>query len=176
MPPARRLPSGPRRPTTRSFCTAASAWAGIYVLHTRLLEIVYVGQVGGGDQGLFQRLRQHTESASLWNRWQFFSWFGTRKVNPVSKKLQGHADGAPNISGSLPAFLDQLEAILIQCVEPKLNKQGPSWVDALQFDQLDDDRLQLSDLPSIAEKQADIVSKLVALEAAVGRRSRLGGR
>jgi len=37
--------------------------------------------------------------------------------------------------------------VVIQVIEPTLNKQGPKWKDTLQFKQEDDERLQLSDLP-----------------------------
>ncbi len=33
---------------------------------------------GGTDATLFNRLKHHTDD-HLWNRWQYFSWFGLAK-------------------------------------------------------------------------------------------------
>jgi hypothetical protein len=44
---------------------------GIYLLHTQDLKIIYVGQVGSGDQNMLDRLRQHKNSDALWNRWRY---------------------------------------------------------------------------------------------------------
>jgi hypothetical protein len=134
---------------------------GVYLLHTRDLKIVYVGQVGSGDQNLIQRLRRHQKSAALWNRWRYFSWFGWRAINQTPKntyynRLANYSGGSPVVGGKSEEFLDEIEAVLIQVVEPTLNKQGPRWKSTMHFDQLDDDRLQLSDLPTIAERQNEI--------------------
>lgn len=133
---------------------------GVYILHSTDLEVVYVGQVGSGNDSLFDRLKRHSHSEELWNRWRYFSWFGWRKVNKRNHKLAAHAGGSPKVSGASEEFLDEIEAVLIQVVEPRLNKQGPKWKDTLQFDQADDVRLEHSDLPSIAAKQAEIVERL----------------
>jgi hypothetical protein len=134
---------------------------GIYLLHTGDLKVVYVGQVGAGDQGLLQRLRWHTQSGELWNRWRYFSWFGWRKVNQGGG-LANYAGGAPDVKGRASEFLDEIESVIIQVVEPPLNKQGPKWkvASTLQFKQENDPRLQLSDLPAIAQGQAELSERL----------------
>jgi hypothetical protein len=144
---------------------------GIHTLHTEELKVVYVGQVGAGDQGLQARLKQHKDSRALWNRWRFFSWYGTRRVNPGGRQLAAHAEDSPQIGGKLPDFLNQLEAIVIQFVEPPLNKQGPSWGDAVQFDQRDDENLHRSDLPSIAEQLSEISERLVTIERHISNKN-----
>lgn len=136
---------------------------GIYLLHTQDLKVVYVGQVGSGDQSLFNRLRQHTKSGALWNRWRYFSWFGWRSVNKGNHRLSNYAGGSPKIKGKSEEFLDEIEAVLIQVVEPQLNRQGSKWKRTVQFQQHDDEQLEHSDLPSIAERQADIVEQLGGL-------------
>lgn len=140
---------------------------GIYLLHTIDLKVVYVGQVGSGNQSLFDRLKQHTRSDELWNRWRYFSWFGWRRTNTTGdrdNRLSNYGDGSPKINGTAEKFLDEVEAVLIQIVEPLLNKQGPKWRDTIQFKQIDDERLRLSDLPAIAEGQAELLEKLSNME------------
>jgi hypothetical protein len=144
---------------------------GVYILHTEDLKVVYVGQVGSGTQSLYDRLKQHTRSDKLWNRWRYFSWFGWRSVNMAGKttydRLSKHGGGAPNVSGSSEEFLDEIEAVLIQVVEPPLNRQGPKWKDTYQFKQADDDNLQLSDLPTIAVRQAEMMEEIKKLSKIV---------
>lgn len=137
---------------------------GVYLLHTSELKVVYVGEVGAGDQTLFDRLKAHAKSDKLWNRWRFFTWFGWRKVNKGNHQLANYGGGSPKISGNSEQFLDEIEAILIQVVEPLLNSQGPKWKDAIQFEQYDDKRLERSDMPSIAEKQAELAGHLKQIE------------
>lgn len=142
---------------------------GIYLLHTTDLNIVYVGQVGSGEQGMFDRIKQHTRSAALWNRWKYFSWFGWRGTNKTGKRddrLTKYSDGSPSIKGTAEEFLDEIEAVLIQVVEPRLNRQGPRWKGTFRFDQIDDKRLKLSDLPTIATKQAEMMDILTRIEKA----------
>jgi len=133
---------------------------GVYILHSVDLKVVYVGQVGSGDDSLFDRLKSHSNSDKLWNRWRYFSWFGWRKVNKGNHKLAAYGGGSPNVSGASEEFLDEIEAVLIQVVEPPLNRQGSKWKGTLQFQQADDDRLEHSDLPSIAAKQAEMASRM----------------
>ncbi len=142
---------------------------GVYLLHTSELKVVYVGQVGAGNQTLFDRLKAHTRSDKLWNRWRYFSWFGWRGVNKGNHKLANYGGGAPNVNGSSEEFLDEIEAVLIQVVEPPLNSQGPKWKDTVQFEQFDDDRLRRSDLPNIAEKQAELATQLEQVQRTLSR-------
>lgn len=78
-------------------------------------------------------------------------------------RLSNYAGGSPDVKGKSEEFLDEIEAVLIQVVEPQLNKQGPRWKDTLQFQQCDDERLELSDLPSIAAKQAELIAAVKKL-------------
>jgi hypothetical protein len=110
---------------------------GIYLLHTQDLKIIYVGQVGSGNQNLLDRLRHHKKSKALWNRWRYFSWFGRRGVNQAPQdtpynRLTNYSGGSPTVSGKSEEFLDEIEAVIIQVVEPTLNKQGPKWKETLQ--------------------------------------------
>jgi hypothetical protein len=99
---------------------------GIYVLFTAQREVVYIGQAGSGDRRLFLRLRDHT-SNNLRDRWTHFSWFGLRAVNSSNLELSEHQRPESRCSGTNAIALDEIEAILLQLFEPRLNKRGPNW-------------------------------------------------
>ena len=94
---------------------------GIYLLHDSR-ETVYVGQAI--EQPLGKRLRDHTTDR-LAGRWDRFSWFG---FFPVTE------DANLNLTAKFKDFTihnlgDILEAILIECIEPRQNrKQGNSFM------------------------------------------------
>ncbi|CAN5568477.1 hypothetical protein BH10PSE7_BH10PSE7_43750 [soil metagenome] len=101
---------------------------GIYVLFTASRDVVYIGQAGSGDHRLFDRLKLHTRN-HLRDRWTNFSWFGLKDVNQTGV-LSEHQQPQSNCSGTNSDALDEIEAILLQLFEPRLNKQGPRWKDA----------------------------------------------
>jgi hypothetical protein len=106
---------------------------GIYVLFTLQREVVYVGQAGSGDRRLFLRLRDHT-SDSLRDRWTNFSWFGLRAVNTTNLELSEHQKPESRSVSTNAKALHEIEAILLQLFEPRLNKRGPNWGDdTLEF-------------------------------------------
>lgn len=95
---------------------------GIYVLFTNTREVIYIGQSGSGTQRMLSRLRQHTRD-HLRSRWSNFSWFGMCDVDYRSNKLCEYDPASISKNSSL----DEMEAILLQLFEPRLNKQGPKW-------------------------------------------------
>jgi hypothetical protein len=101
---------------------------GIYVLFTSQREVVYIGQAGAGDRRLFVRLRDHTTN-NLRDRWSNFSWFGLRAINTSNLQLSEHQQPDSRCAGINSDALDEIEAILLQLFEPRLNKQGPRWGD-----------------------------------------------
>ena len=106
---------------------------GIYVLFTANREVVYIGQVGSGDQRLGLRLRAHTRN-NLRDRWNYFSWFGMRQANINGGKLSEQQKPSSSCNGTNSMALDEVEAVLIQLFEPRLNKQGPKWgQDTVEF-------------------------------------------
>lgn len=116
--------------------------SGIYALYADY-ELVYLGQTGRGNQRLFNRLGQHRKD-DLANRWNMFSWFGTRSVLE-SGKLKAEKDGAHSTHQET---LNHMEAILIHVAEPRLNRQGGKWgVGVEQYLQVRDSRLG----PSVSE-------------------------
>lgn len=128
--------------------------SGVYVLYDRHMVPVYVGQAGLGNSKLFERLRQHTKD-HLWNRWDYFSWFGLCEVNNTGKL---HMSDRPSrkLSGTVISALHEIEAILIQILEPKLNKQGPKWEDTEEYFQIEDDNIEDVSLETIYFKQNEL--------------------
>jgi hypothetical protein len=100
---------------------------GIYVLYDEQRSPLWIGQA----KGLFARLRDHRRD-HLWNRWAYFTWFGFRRVNAngdlgLSNKLDWH------VGGTASEARDEIEAILIQVLEPRLNRQGSKWGDSVEY-------------------------------------------
>lgn len=87
--------------------------AGVYLLHDRD-RVIYVGRA---DKTLFARLKVHTIDR-LNGRWDRFSWFGLRAVNE-----DGSLQDAP-IAWTHSIVIQTLEALLIESLEPPLNKKG----------------------------------------------------
>lgn len=110
---------------------------GVYVLFTSASqrEAIYIGQSGTGEnQRLLVRLRQHTTD-DLRDRWQYFSWFGFRAVNQ-SLTLSEHQRPDSRCGGTHMDALNEIEAVLLQLFEPRLNKRGPNWGgDTVQYRQ-----------------------------------------
>lgn len=98
---------------------------GIYILYETGFIPVYVGQAGNGNDRLFNRLKHHRDGR-LRDRWGFFSWFGFRDVAANGElKLRQHPDAYTGLRYS--SALDEIEGVLIQALEPRLNKQGARW-------------------------------------------------
>ncbi|VVE24036.1 GIY-YIG nuclease family protein [Pandoraea soli] len=113
---------------------------GVYVLYDRNQTIVYVGQAGNGNATLFTRLKNHMDGA-LWNRWEYFSWVGFRSVN-AGGALSDHQSVDSGVSGFKYAdALNEIEGILIEIIEPKLNKQGGKLKGATEYFQHIDDKV-----------------------------------
>jgi len=114
---------------------------GVYVLYDSSQRIVYVGQAGNGNATLFTRLKNHMDG-QMWNRWQYFSWVGFRDVNG-----DGSLSNQQNVNSGVSGFkysdaLNEVEGILIEIIEPKLNKQSGRLKSAREYYQYRDDRLK----------------------------------
>jgi len=131
---------------------------GIYVLYDKNMKAVYVGQTGIGSQRLFDRLRQHGDD-HLWNRWEYFSWFGLRNVNQdgaLSKTDKPNRRFSVDVSEAM----NEIEGILIKFFEPQLNRQGPKWKDVEEFYQKIDKLVEETTLDQIQEKQEELNKKI----------------
>lgn len=115
---------------------------GVYCLYAGY-SLVYVGQVGSGNQRLFIRLKQHCKD-DLAGRWDRFSWFGTRPLTPKGDRLTKVEKG--KFHPALDVVLNHIEGILIQAAEPPLNGQdGRFGSGVTRFLQVRDTRLGATD-------------------------------
>lgn len=89
---------------------------GVYLLHDAR-EVIYVGQAV--KQPISKRLADHCKDR-LSGRWDRFSWFGFYGVNDGGKLIQ---DDFQNINFTIENLADTLEAILIEGLEPRQNRQ-----------------------------------------------------
>ena len=113
---------------------------GVYVLYDSAQRIVYVGQAGNGNATLFTRLKNHMDG-QLWNRWQYFSWIGFKDVN-ANGTLSAQQSVYSGVSGfKYSDALNEIEGILIEIIEPKLNKQSGRLKSAKEYIQFRDERM-----------------------------------
>lgn len=98
---------------------------GIYILYENGFAPVYVGQAGNGNARLYDRLKWHRDRR-LRDRWEYFSWFGFRDVDRNGELMLRQRPDAW-VSLRYSDALNEIEGILIQTLEPRLNKQGARW-------------------------------------------------
>ena len=113
---------------------------GVYVLYDQFQNIVYIGQAGNGNASLFTRLKNHMDGG-MWNRWQYFTWIGFKAVNQ-----DGSLSAQQSVDSGVSGFrysdaLDEIEGILIEVIEPKLNKQSGKLRSAIEYDQYVDPKV-----------------------------------
>jgi hypothetical protein len=77
---------------------------------------------------------------ALWNRWEYFSWIGFRDVN-----ANGVLSDKQSVDSGVAGFkyadaLNEIEGILIEVIEPKLNKQGGKLKGATEYFQYIDQK------------------------------------
>lgn len=105
---------------------------GVYLLHDRQ-GIVYVGQTSA--QSLAERLSQHT-SNRLASRWDRFSWFGVYGVNTAGKlETQSQPEEI-----SIDMVITSMEAVLIEAIEPRQNRQRGYDIQDKEYIQVDANR------------------------------------
>jgi len=105
---------------------------GIYILYNDE-KAVYVGQAGSGNHDLYSRLKQH-RTDHLADRWNKFSWFGVRKVNKDGTLSKAEGDLNRNLKAT--EILNLIEGLMINVIDPPLNKQGARWGNIDQYYQL----------------------------------------
>ena len=114
---------------------------GVYVLYDQFQNIVYIGQAGNGNATLFTRLKNHMDGG-MWNRWQYFTWIGFRAVNQ-----DGSLSAQQSVDSGVSGFrysdaLNEIEGILIEVIEPKLNKQSGRLKNAKEYNQYIDPKVE----------------------------------
>jgi len=134
---------------------------GIYILYEDGFVPVYIGQAGSGNARLFSRLKQHRDGR-LRDRWSYFSWFGFREIDRKGNLMLRQKPEA-RVGLRYSSALDEIEGVLIQALEPRLNKQGAKWQKtAVEFIQArpDVEEVSLQSLASKLDKVAALVDRL----------------
>jgi hypothetical protein len=111
---------------------------GIYLLVDDRFDdrkVVYVGEAGLGKSSLYARLKTHTRN-HLAARWTRFSWFGLRTVNDDGTLRKNQGAGNRVVHRTRRQALDEYEALLLEILEPPLNKQGPKWTETERYIQV----------------------------------------
>jgi hypothetical protein len=114
----------------KSFLVDFREQIGIYVLYDKDFIPIYVGQTGNGNATLFTRLKHHTTDY-LCNRWEYFTWFGLRRVN-ANGRLSAYDSIEKPFKAQDGSLLDEPEDSLIATMKPKPNKQGSKTKDAAE--------------------------------------------
>ena len=104
---------------------------GVYLLHDRD-RVVYVGRAG---DAIVARLKAHTTDR-LGGRWDRFSWFGLRGVNDDGTL------GNPTAAWTHLVVLATLEALLIESLEPPLNRRRGDNLSGVEFIQVEDPEIE----------------------------------
>ena len=128
-----------------------SEQVGVYLLHDRE-RVIYVGRAG---DTMFLRLKAHTTDR-LAGRWDRFSWFGLRSVR---------ADGSltePSAAWTHSVVIETLEALLIESLEPPLNRKRGDNFSGAEFIQVGDPELERRRKSRLL---AELASKFDAPEA-----------
>lgn len=130
---------------------------GIYILYNQNHEVVYVGQAGS-QGGLFRRINAHCRD-SKWLRWEFFSWFGFFDVDKTTKQLIQSKNYINKYEFS--SALSDLEGILINVMEPSLNKKGYRFDGAEEYRQCIDPSLSFEQKLLEIDKKVDQLSQKI---------------
>lgn len=121
---------------------------GVYLLHD-FSNIIYVGQTA--DTGLGNRLRSHTRNR-LKTRWNRFSWFGFQPVRNdhiASTAIKYSNYGAEHV-------ILAMEALLIEALEPPLNRRGGDGVQGIEYIQVEDPNMKYNrEMKALIEKLLD---------------------
>lgn len=104
---------------------------GVYLLHDRE-RVIYVGRA---SDTLFARLKAHTTDR-LGGRWDRFSWFGLRSVAPDGTLAE------PSVAWTHLVVIETLEALLIESLEPPLNRKRGDNFSGVEYLQNDDPEIE----------------------------------
>jgi len=112
---------------------------GVYLLHDNR-DVVYVGCA---NQSLGERLSDHVVDR-LNGRWNRFSWFG---VLPVTN--DGKIVDRVEARLSIRDIVSLMEALLIETIEPPLNRKRGNDIQAVEYIQVEDERIKKRQLDSL---------------------------
>lgn len=117
---------------------------GVYLLHDRD-RVIYVGRA---SDTMFARLKAHTNDR-LSGRWDRFSWFGLRNA------LEDGTLSDAAISWDHRVVIDTMEALLIESLEPPLNRKRGDNFSGVEYLQSVDPEIE-----AIRKKQ--VIAELLA--------------
>lgn len=116
---------------------------GVYLLHDRE-RVIYVGRA---VDTLFARLKAHTADR-LGGRWDRFSWFGLRSVRNNGELSNNEVPWSQNV------VIETMEALLIESLEPPLNRRRGDNFSAAEYIQAPDPQLEKAKKKAILEEMA----------------------
>jgi len=114
---------------------------GVYLLHDRE-RVIYVGRA---SDTLFVRLKAHTVDR-LGGRWDRFSWFGLRAVGDEGKLEDASVPWSHNV------VIDTLEALLIESLEPPLNRKRGDNFSGVEYLQVTDPEIEKQRNKALVER------------------------
>jgi HB1, ASXL, restriction endonuclease HTH domain len=114
---------------------------GVYLLHDRE-RVIYVGRA---IDTLFARLKIHTTDR-LGGRWDRFSWFGLRSV-----EASGELSDA-NVPWSQDVVIETMEAVLIESLEPPLNRRRGDNLSGIEYTQVTDPQIEANKKKAIIDE------------------------
>jgi len=103
---------------------------GVYLLHDRE-RVIYVGRA---VDTLFGRLKAHTIDR-LGGRWDRFSWFGLRSVGDDGELSDSEEQWSQDV------VVETMEAVLIESLEPPLNRRRGDNFSGAEYIQAIDPRI-----------------------------------
>jgi hypothetical protein len=104
---------------------------GVYLLHDRD-RVIYVGRA---TDTMYSRLKVHTTDRMA-GRWDRFSWFGLRSVGSEGELLE------PSSAWTHTVVIETMEALLIESLEPPLNRKRGDNFSGVEYLQIDDPQLE----------------------------------
>lgn len=104
---------------------------GVYLLHDRE-RVIYVGRA---TDAIGDRLKAHTIDR-LRSRWDRFSWFGLYAVSEDGEVVPNTVSWSPDV------VIESLEAILIESLEPPLNRRRGDNFSAVEYLQAPDPEIE----------------------------------
>jgi hypothetical protein len=104
---------------------------GVYLLHDRD-RVLYVGRA---TDALVARLLAHTTDR-LGGRWDRFSWFGLRNVGPDGELVDS------TVPWDQMVVIETLEALLIESLEPPLNRRRGDNFSGVEYLQMIDPEIE----------------------------------
>jgi hypothetical protein len=116
---------------------------GVYLLHD-VARVIYVGRA---DDTLFSRLKAHTTDR-LGGRWDRFSWFGLRSVLD-----NGELSTTP-VPWSQNVVVETMEALLIESLEPPLNRRRGDNFSAAEYLQVPDPQIEKEKKKALLDEMA----------------------